>query len=58
MGKSLVVVESPAKVRTIKRYIGSDYDVKASMGHVKDLPVKELGVDVETGFTPKYAHDE
>lgn len=54
MAKSLVVVESPAKVRTIKRYIGADYDVKASMGHVRDLPVKELGVDVEEGFKPSY----
>lgn len=54
MAKSLVVVESPAKVRTIKRYIGKDYDVKASMGHVKDLPKNELGVDVDDGFKPKY----
>ncbi len=54
MAKSLVVVESPAKVRTIKRYIGKDYEVKASMGHVKDLPKNELGVDVDDGFKPKY----
>ncbi len=50
----LVIVESPAKARTISRYLGSDYEVAASVGHVRDLPPKELGVDVENGFTPKY----
>jgi len=53
-GKKLVIVESPAKSRTIGRYLGSDYVVKASMGHVRDLPKKEFGVDVEHGFAPKY----
>ena len=56
-GKSarhLVVVESPAKARTIKRYLGSEYEVAASVGHVRDLPPKELGVDVERGFRPTY----
>ena len=53
-GKNLVVVESPAKAKTINRYLGNDYIVKASMGHVRDLPAKELGVDVEHGFAPSY----
>ena len=50
----LVIVESPAKARTIGRYLGSEYQVAASVGHVRDLPPKELGVDVDNGFTPKY----
>jgi len=54
MGKSLVIVESPAKARTINRYLGDSYDVKASMGHVRDLPKKGLSVDVDNGFTPTY----
>src|ERR1035438_3083247 len=54
MGKSLVIVESPAKAKTINKYLGSDFLVKASMGHVMDLPKKELGVDVEHGFQPTY----
>ncbi|MDH3271622.1 MAG: type I DNA topoisomerase [Gemmatimonadota bacterium] len=53
-GKHLVIVESPAKARTIGKYLGSDYEVAASVGHVRDLPKKELGVDVEHGFEPKY----
>ncbi|MGH7699483.1 MAG: type I DNA topoisomerase [Gemmatimonadales bacterium] len=53
-GKQLVVVESPAKARTIGKYLGRGYDVKATVGHVRDLPKRELGVDVEHGFTPKY----
>ena len=53
-GKHLVIVESPAKARTIGRYLGTDYDVAASVGHVMDLPRKELGVDVEHGFEPTY----
>jgi len=54
-GKKLVVVESPAKAKTINRYLGIDYVVKASMGHVRDLPPKEMGVDLENGdFTPTY----
>ena len=52
--KHLVIVESPAKARTIGKYLGPDYDVKASVGHVRDLPERELGVDVEAGFEPKY----
>ncbi|HSV26582.1 MAG TPA: DNA topoisomerase, partial [Sedimentisphaerales bacterium] len=53
-GKSLVIVESPAKARTINRYLGSGYDVLASMGHVRDLPSKGISVDIEKGFTPTY----
>ncbi|MFQ5742953.1 MAG: type I DNA topoisomerase, partial [Acidobacteriota bacterium] len=54
MSKSLVIVESPAKARTINRYLGDAYSVKASMGHVRDLPTKELAVDIEHGFAPTY----
>ena len=54
MGKSLVIVESPAKAKTINRYLGSGYTVKASMGHVMDLPKKELGVDLDNNFKPTY----
>ena len=53
-GKLLVIVESPAKARTIGRYLGKGYEVAASVGHVRDLPAKELGVDIEKGFEPKY----
>ena len=53
-GKHLVIVESPAKARTIGKYLGSGYEVAASVGHVRDLPTKELGVDIENGFEPKY----
>ena len=53
-GSSLVVVESPAKARTIKKYLGRSFDVKASVGHVKDLPKSKIGVDVEKGFAPQY----
>ncbi|PYR89713.1 MAG: type I DNA topoisomerase [Acidobacteria bacterium] len=54
MAKSLVVVESPAKARTINKYLGKDYKVVASMGHVRDLPKSKLGVDVDEGFEPSY----
>ena len=54
MGKSLVIVESPAKAKTINKYLGQDYTVLASIGHIKDLPAKELGVDVENNFEPHY----
>jgi DNA topoisomerase-1 len=54
MAKSLVIVESPAKARTINRYLGSDYTVKASMGHVMDLPKRDLGVNLEKDFQPTY----
>jgi DNA topoisomerase-1 len=52
--KSLVIVESPAKARTIARFIGPSYVVKASMGHIRDLPASKLGVDLENNFEPKY----
>jgi DNA topoisomerase-1 len=54
MAKSLVIVESPAKAKTIGKYLGKQYVVKASLGHIKDLPKKDLAVDVERDFTPKY----
>ena len=54
MPKSLVVVESPAKARTIKKILGKDYVVESSVGHIRDLPEKELGVDIENAFAPKY----
>ncbi|MHC4604121.1 MAG: DNA topoisomerase, partial [Planctomycetota bacterium] len=52
--KSLVIVESPAKAKTINKYLGSDFEVKASMGHVRDLPSKGLNVDIENDFKPTY----
>src|ERR1035437_1880166 len=54
MAKTLVVVESPAKAKTINKYLGRDYIVRASMGHVRDLPTKKIGVDLEHGFQPTY----
>ncbi|MFN7994741.1 MAG: type I DNA topoisomerase [Bryobacteraceae bacterium] len=54
MAKALVIVESPAKAKTINRYLGKQYVVKASLGHIKDLPKKDLAVDVEHGFEPRY----
>ncbi len=54
MSKSLVIVESPAKAKTINKFLGSDFEVTASMGHVRDLPPKALGVDIENGFKPTY----
>ena len=53
-GKSLVVVESPAKARTISGMMGSEYEVRASVGHVRDLPKSDLGVDIDRGFEPRY----
>ena len=55
MSKNLVVVESPAKARTLAQFLGEGYTVKASMGHVRDLPAKELGVDLDNDFAPKYS---
>jgi DNA topoisomerase I len=54
MPKSLVVVESPSKAKTINKYLGKDYQVLASIGHIKDLPEKGLGVDIEHNFLPTY----
>ena len=52
--KDLVIVESPAKAKTIERYLGRKYVVRASMGHVRDLPRSQMGVDVEDNYNPKY----
>jgi DNA topoisomerase-1 len=54
MKKKLVIVESPAKARTLAKILGKDYSLKASLGHVRDLPKSRLGVDIEHGFKPKY----
>lgn len=54
MSKPLVIVESPTKVRTLKKYIGKTYNVAATSGHIKDLPPREMGIDIEKGFKAKY----
>src|SRR5947208_10809586 len=54
MARNLVIVESPTKAKTIGKYLGKNFVVKASLGHVKDLPKKDLAVDVEHGFAPHY----
>jgi len=54
MAKNLLIIESPAKARTIRKYLGSDFRIMASVGHVKDLPVSKLGVDIDGGFVPEY----
>ena len=54
MAKYLVIVESPAKVKTIKKFLGPNYEVMASMGHVRDLPKSQIGVSPENDFEPKY----
>ena len=54
MAKNLVIVESPAKVKTIKKFLGSNYEVVASQGHVRDLPKSQLGIDVENDYEPRY----
>ncbi|MBX7149623.1 type I DNA topoisomerase [bacterium] len=54
MSKNLVIVESPAKAKTIEKYLGRDFTVKASIGHIKDLPKKNLGVDLKNNFEPEY----
>ncbi len=54
MSEGLIIVESPAKAKTLKRFLGDRFDVLASMGHVRDLPGKQMGVDVEAGFKPHY----
>jgi len=54
VSKPLIVVESPTKVKTIKKYVGSGYNVAATVGHIKDLPQREIGIDIEDGFAPKY----
>lgn len=54
MSKNLVIVESPAKAKTIEKYLGKDYTVKSSFGHIRDLPKKGLNIDIDNGFTPTY----
>ena len=54
MSKSLLIVESPTKAKTLERYLGKDFIVKASVGHVKDLPQNKLGIDLEKRFLPEY----
>ena len=54
MAKNLVIVESPAKVKTVKKYLGSSYSVVASKGHIRDLPKSTMGIDVDNDFEPKY----
>ncbi len=58
MPKNLVIVESPAKAKTIEKFLGKDYQVESSFGHIADLPSKELGVDVDNNFEPKYIVDK
>lgn len=56
--KNLVIVESPAKGKTIEKYLGKDFVVKASMGHIRDLEKKNLGIDIADGFRPSYVVSE
>jgi len=56
VSKPLVIVESPTKIRTIKKYLGKEYNVAATVGHIKDLPAKEIGINIEEGFKPKYTN--
>ena len=58
MPKNLVIVESPAKAKTIEKFLGKDFQVESSFGHIADLPSKELGVDVDKNFEPKYIVDK
>src|SRR5437762_10436845 len=55
MAKHLVIVESPAKAKTLQKYLGRDYQVKASVGHIMDLPKSKLGVDIGNDFAPEYS---
>ena len=54
--RKLLIVESPTKTKSIKKYLGSDFDVMASNGHVRDLPKSKLGIDIENNFKPKYTN--
>lgn len=58
MSKNLVIVESPAKAKTIEKYLGADFTVKASVGHIRDLEKKKMGIDIKNGFAPTYIIDE
>ena len=52
--KSLIIVESPSKIKTLKKFLGNQYIIEASVGHIRDLSTKDLGVDIENDFTPTY----
>ena len=54
MARNLIIVESPSKAKTIKKYLGSNYSVKSSVGHIIDLPKSTLGIDIENDYQPKY----
>ena len=54
MIENLVIVESPAKAKTIERFLGKDYTVKSSFGHIRDLEKKDLGIDIKNNFQPQY----
>ena len=54
MSRGLIIVESPTKVKTLQKFLGGDYVIKASVGHIKDLPEDELGVDLDKDFQPEY----
>ena len=54
MGKKLLIVESPSKAKTIQKYLGDDYIIESSMGHIRDLPKKNISIDIENDFTPNY----
>lgn len=56
MKKPLIIVESPTKIKTLKKYLGKDFNIAASAGHIRDLPVKELGIDIEKGFKANYVN--
>ena len=56
MSKSVIIVESPAKTKTLKNFLGGKYDIEASMGHVRDLPKNRLGIDIDEGFKPSYTN--
>ena len=58
MNKNLVIVESPSKAKTIKKYLGADFDVEATVGHIKNLPKNKISIDIENGFVPTYTFIE
>lgn len=52
--KHLIIVESPSKIKTLKKFLGNDYQIEASVGHIRDLAEKNLGLDIDNGFSPTY----
>ena len=52
--KNLIIVESPSKIKTLKKFLGDNYQIEASVGHIRDLAEKNLGLDIDNGFTPTY----